>query len=924
MLATLLSFLGTQATQAQAVQDALYIYRNDGSFNGFFYADIDRIEYSCIDTCGVEHNDYVVQEVYALDTLYRIPLSAIDSGTFITPETVYKKDVAHTTHSDLWNYVIGSDSTRMIILAANTPKAMIPRVGDKIVTTDSYTLLPGGFFGRVTNVQNGTKGITVNCETPAFADLFEHWVCKAAVRGSSEEGGARITRGETPFEDEIYLEPVRVDIDLSNLSDFPYALSKQWQLKGNGKLSTGISQTLLERVFLAVRWPLTFNYDCIQRLETNFWFDLDVSGEVAGQFDIQMAKGKTKVKKWIPKTPFFIEADFGLTSSISGKVELGVHRKLTTSAYHMVQYNNSYYDGEVSNHGETFHVLANESNSSFTGTATISVGPYAGVYLSLIDKSIAKAGFRFEAGMKASVTASLDFKDYLIATCPAILPAFMIANPTPLYDALNRDGSLVFGPYYKCDFVAELDEKSTWKNWSYSKTLIDQGDVAKWTGFDTDIKFEGGLVPKFSNTKLRFSNDMVPTASVDISRPAFFYPPVSFSAYYTKSGKQLGSTLWATDVYRADKMKSYELQLPKFGGGKEVRVYPTVKLLRKYEVLGSPFASYTVPAEMIVQPEAIVSAADANKQKFTVADNLDRTEDKYETTATIDFGNGVKPWFTGEWNGTDYVVNISRNDSNANRRADVTFTTFNKDQSIKLEKTVSVTQDFKQAGNASVDITLLEFPAEGGALCFQRFWGDYQWSTVKKSQYANSRLKCGKPSDQDWQSPNRYVNKYYVTMEPNPTAIATKDTIFVYFYNDENEKQPETWFCIPVVVKQAAGPYELNDLAKLFAGSWFSHSGPDNLGEYWDRRVTFSTDGVYTISNRFSKNKGTTWGNWSNPQKWSYTIKDWETDKLYFRVNIVAKRTQDEYPWETVTSNTFVEMYPLFMRSGGFYFDREE
>ena len=63
MLTLLLSVVGIQPAEAQesAVQDALYIYRNDGGFHGFFYGDIERFEYSRIDTLGVEHEDYVVQ-----------------------------------------------------------------------------------------------------------------------------------------------------------------------------------------------------------------------------------------------------------------------------------------------------------------------------------------------------------------------------------------------------------------------------------------------------------------------------------------------------------------------------------------------------------------------------------------------------------------------------------------------------------------------------------------------------------------------------------------------------------------------------------------------------------------------------------------------------------------------------------------------
>lgn len=74
MLAMLLSAIGIQSAQAQAVQDALYIYRNDGGFNAFFFDDIERFEYSNIDTTGVAHDEMVVQEVYALDSLFRIPL----------------------------------------------------------------------------------------------------------------------------------------------------------------------------------------------------------------------------------------------------------------------------------------------------------------------------------------------------------------------------------------------------------------------------------------------------------------------------------------------------------------------------------------------------------------------------------------------------------------------------------------------------------------------------------------------------------------------------------------------------------------------------------------------------------------------------------------------------------------------------------
>ena len=43
VLAAVLSMLSIQTASAQQKQDALYIYRNDGGFNGFFFADIETI-----------------------------------------------------------------------------------------------------------------------------------------------------------------------------------------------------------------------------------------------------------------------------------------------------------------------------------------------------------------------------------------------------------------------------------------------------------------------------------------------------------------------------------------------------------------------------------------------------------------------------------------------------------------------------------------------------------------------------------------------------------------------------------------------------------------------------------------------------------------------------------------------------------------
>ena len=77
---------------AQA-QEAFYIYRNDGDFNGFFYDEVVEMRYSKIGVDSVENDMFVTYEVELADTMYRIPLAAIDSIGFQQPEIKFNPRV---------------------------------------------------------------------------------------------------------------------------------------------------------------------------------------------------------------------------------------------------------------------------------------------------------------------------------------------------------------------------------------------------------------------------------------------------------------------------------------------------------------------------------------------------------------------------------------------------------------------------------------------------------------------------------------------------------------------------------------------------------------------------------------------------------------------------------------------------------------
>ena len=60
--------------------------------------------YSKFDLDSVEHDVYVVQEIETADSIYRIPLAAIDSVGFVQPEVKFNPRLRDMrTDSITWN-----------------------------------------------------------------------------------------------------------------------------------------------------------------------------------------------------------------------------------------------------------------------------------------------------------------------------------------------------------------------------------------------------------------------------------------------------------------------------------------------------------------------------------------------------------------------------------------------------------------------------------------------------------------------------------------------------------------------------------------------------------------------------------------------------------------------------------------------------
>ena len=119
--------------QAQTEPEAFYIYQNDGHFDGFFYDEVEKISYSRFDTLGVEHDDFISQEIVTPDSTYRIMLSAIDSIGFQQPEVIFNPDVKNLPYDyeGVYGYLCGYDlDNDAFYVYSWIPENRLPKIGD--------------------------------------------------------------------------------------------------------------------------------------------------------------------------------------------------------------------------------------------------------------------------------------------------------------------------------------------------------------------------------------------------------------------------------------------------------------------------------------------------------------------------------------------------------------------------------------------------------------------------------------------------------------------------------------------------------------------------------------------------------------------------------------------------------------------------
>ena len=300
------------AAQQLKAQDAFYIYRNDGDFNGFFYDEVKRMGYSKFDLDSIEHDIYVVQEVETADSLYRIPLASIDSIGFQQPEVKFNPKFKPVAKAGLLPYLKSARDGWVRFL--NLPSNLKPSVGDILVgfPTDENAsrLYDEGSFscvvdrideGPSTLQESGTMLTLWGHAIDQFSDVFEQYITveelgydqqgnlvRHRVAGIDANGGPRREYGEGSV----------------NLIDFSGTLTREW----NPNENTSVSFNADVGVKFRVKVAYNIGWHFFVKLTKDLIVDVQPSFAMASTrgFEFTLGTLNLPLKIWFPtQCPIF-------------------------------------------------------------------------------------------------------------------------------------------------------------------------------------------------------------------------------------------------------------------------------------------------------------------------------------------------------------------------------------------------------------------------------------------------------------------------------------------------------------------------------------------------------------------------------------------------------------------------------------------
>ena len=581
VLVLLISALFPMTSHAQSSdnQRAIYIFRNDGDFNAFLNMDVDSITFSRIDLNGHEHPNVVVKEIWTPDSLYRIPLTAIDSINFNAPDPVFKSDLFHITEDHI-PYVVDTAGLS-IDFKTSIPTSMLPDIGQVMISDVYEGPFENGFAGRVTQIYDTNGILRVQCDTVSFKDIFDQLICVGkSISYDEEEFPNYASLRSINFQDTTDLFPLgRLSIPLSYDS-----IGLQLKLDISPKIVADYAvcynvEGQQDHLKIMTHWTL----DCVLDLNISpIKCERPISKEIYLPKSIRIPTKIPEVDIDVSAGCYFDIFDFFENSSFKDSLalDIGVPFKMEFDLGHdsWVRNNNNRYD---------IFELKSFEVQGVSGSASLNASVSCGLAFKLeprVFKHLTLGNLKLKVGPKASGKFEADF-DELYET-PDVKDWYSALKDSQL--KLSLCNSKLSGTILLFDTIEIVS--FTW--------------TKDWFGYTTFYLFPEFTLPDFAMPELPSLNEnngyTSATLATDVSRKVIF--PLTLGIGLYDENDELKYTVyhsdyayWITDLWRNP--LTMELNNTDYEAG-TYTVAPILKFLSS-PIKARPRSKVKIPAERL-------------------------------------------------------------------------------------------------------------------------------------------------------------------------------------------------------------------------------------------------------------------------------------------------------------------------------------
>ena len=596
MMRRLLFFLLTMACPFVSVSaqtyEAVYVYRNDGGLNAFLKSDLDSIRFSTYDVDGMEHATWQTQEFYTPDSVYRIPISNIDSVRMVTPDPVLAQGVS--LGRDSWLKYVKTYTEQTIIFNADIPSELIPEVGQVLLAYPNEEPIKEGFSGRVRSVTTAASGIVCSCEEVGISDLYERILIVGKAESENTETTETQSRGQkrdfaTGTNEKVYL---------------PSSIAGKLEVRNN--LSVEAS---LENPSLILDYVLCYGEENLKDM-VYFKCHFSSGGSVGVKANIE--------REYAPTPKEFAEFPinfWGLRAALSFGTFFKASGSMDVSF--SVPFEVETIDGFKYVEGEGFSGLKDEYHHGSWGNPEWS--------LSLNGSLQAGVTIALTGAILHNEVAAVDLTTYV---GPKVSSSFTLASNeglnTTLYDMLKdvevtTSLGVTFEPGYRVWFC----------------------DRETFRGFAIDLDFfktTRPLLPEISTPNWKAQGSSTGVLTADVSKDIFIPVKLGWVLYddtdniYGQS--YFDGTYWMENEWPIPDM-SYTLR--NLSGNYNYKAYPVVRLFNKFDIRVPEYAEVK-PAEC---PAKITEFKQTASEKSNNGFNYNGTTYKYkfEVATTVEYSS---------------------------------------------------------------------------------------------------------------------------------------------------------------------------------------------------------------------------------------------------------------------------------------------